>query len=124
MVGFRPTGWTYSPPKGADLLPPVSRVVAAAQTRTFVYSDLKPARNSTFQMMQYGVPYSEHSSFAELTCFALSVDCARVVATVNVGSAAGRAKMTKWVEKWDAERKRRKEAGLPAIVEFREKDYW
>lgn len=35
-----------------------------------------------------GVPYSEHSSFFELTCFALSLPGAdlKMIATVNVGN--------------------------------------
>ncbi|KAL5512893.1 PSO2 [Sanghuangporus vaninii] len=123
-VAFRPTGWTYSPPAGSDPMPSIQRIVSAAQSRSFAYHHLKPARNSTSQLMQYGVPYSEHSSFSELACFALSIDCGRIVATVNVGSATSRAKMSKWVERWDAERKRRREAGLPAVVEYRHLDYW
>ena len=64
-------------------------------------------RNSTPQFMLYGVPYSEHSSFFELTCFALSLDWVKMIATVNVGSQASRAKINRWIEKWEAERKRR-----------------
>ncbi|KAL5492089.1 PSO2 [Sanghuangporus weigelae] len=123
-VAFRPTGWTYTPPAGSDPMPSIQRIVSAAQSRSFAYHHLKPARNSTSQLMQYGVPYSEHSSFSELACFALSIDCGRIVATVNVGSATSRAKMTKWVERWETERKRRKEAGLPVVVEYRHLDYW
>lgn len=123
-VAFRPTGWTYSPPAGSDTMPSIASVVANAQSRTFTYADLKPARNSTPTLMQYGVPYSEHSSFVELACFAVSVDCAKVIATVNVGSATGRAKMQKWIEKWDAERKKRRDADEPAIVKFRSMEYW
>ena len=105
-------------------MPPVASTIANAQSRTFTYANLQPARNSTPTLMQYGVPYSEHSSFAELACFALSIDCAKVIATVNVGTATGRAKMTKWFEKWDSERKKRLEAGEPAIVKYRTLDYW
>lgn len=38
--------------------------------------------------MGLGVPYSEHSSFFELTCFALSLPGPdlRMIATVNVGN--------------------------------------
>lgn len=123
-VAFRPTGWTYSPPAGSDPMPSIDRIVSAAQSRSFAYHHLKPARNSTSQLMQYGVPYSEHSSFSELACFALSVDCAKIVATVNVGSATARAKMSKWIERWEVERKRRREAGLAAVVEYRHLEYW
>ena len=38
--------------------------------------------------MPTGVPYSEHSSFFELTCFALSMPGhdLKMIATVNVGN--------------------------------------
>ena len=123
-VAFRPTGWTDSPPVGSDPMPPISKVVTTAQSRTFSHANLQPGRNSTNTLMQYGVPYSEHSSFAELACFAISLDYAKVVATVNVGSAAGREKMQKWIERWDAERRRRRDAGEPTIVEYRSLEYW
>ena len=84
-------------------------------------------RNSTAQLMLYGVPYSEHSSFFELTCFALSLDWVRIVATVNVGSESSRAKIQGWVDKWAAERKKRRNEGTDGkdgIVKFREMDFW
>ena len=70
------------------------------------------------------MPYSEHSSFAELTCFAVSLQWRRVIATVNVGSQTGRDKMQKWIEKWEGERKRRRDAGESEVVEYRSLDYW
>ena len=123
-VAFRPTGWTYSPPAGSDLMPSVSRIVASAQSRTFSYTSLQLGRNSSSALRHYGVPYSEHSSFSELTCFALSLDWTRIIATVNVGTPTGRAKMQSWIDKWDAERKRRREAGESNVVEYRSLDYW
>jgi len=65
----------------------------------------------------------ESSSFFELTCFALSVNAVKIIATVNVGSAVSRGKMAKWFEKWEAERKRRRSAG-EQIVQYRAVDYW
>lgn len=123
-VAFRPTGWTYTPPAGSDPMPSIANVIARAQERTFTYKDLKPGRNSTRDLTTYGVPYSEHSSFAELACFALSIDCTRVIATVNVGSAPARAKMQKWIERWDVERKKRRERGEGEVVKYRSLDYW
>ena len=37
-------------------------------------------------MQFFGVMYSEHSSFFELTCFAVLLDLARIVLMVNVES--------------------------------------
>ncbi|KAG9045650.1 hypothetical protein FS837_005927 [Tulasnella sp. UAMH 9824] len=123
VIGFRPTGWTYSAPAGADLLPSVGQVISRPQ-KTFTSSSLNPMRNSNAKYRLYGVPYSEHSSFYELTCFALSVDVVKIIATVNVGSAKSRGMMNKWFEKWEAERKKRAKEGKPSIVPYRCLDYW
>ncbi|KAF7983348.1 hypothetical protein HWV62_22317 [Athelia sp. TMB] len=122
VVGFRPTGWTYTAPAGAEQSPSVPSIISRAAARPpFTYSSLKPMRNSTAALTLYGVPYSEHSSFFELTCFAMSLEWTKMIATVNVGSAVSRGKMSKWVERWEAERKKR---GKMEIVKYRELDYW
>ena len=107
-IAFRPTGWTYRPPAGADLVSPsLDRVISWNQGRQFSWTHLNPTRDSTEEYSIYGVPYSEHSSFFELSAFALSVDYVRIIATVNVGNPTSRAKMARWFEKWKAEKKRR-----------------
>ncbi|THH29779.1 hypothetical protein EUX98_g4415 [Antrodiella citrinella] len=121
VIGFRPTGWTYTPTNGTDLVPTIPSVIARSQSRTFTYANLSPMKNSTSTLTVYGVPYSEHSSFFELTCFALSFDWGRMIATVNVGSESSRGKMAKWVERWEAERKKR---GKIEIVPHRAPEYW
>lgn len=99
-IAFRPTGWTYSPPAGADLVSPsLDRVIAWNQSRQFSWLNFNPTRDSTKEYSIYGVPYSEHSSFFELSAFALSVDYVRIIATVNVGNPTSRAKMARWFEK-------------------------
>ncbi|KAI1791850.1 DRMBL-domain-containing protein [Ganoderma leucocontextum] len=120
-IGFRPTGWTFSAPSGTDMLPSIPTVISRSQSRTFTHANLQPARNSTAAVQVYGVPYSEHSSFFELTCFALSFDWTRMIATVNVGSETSRGKMARWVERWEAERKKR---GKVEVVGYRAQDYW
>ncbi|KAI0923464.1 hypothetical protein AcW1_006418 [Taiwanofungus camphoratus] len=120
-VGFRPTGWTYSAPAGTDMLPSIATVISRSQSRTFTHAHLSPMKNSTAALQVYGVPYSEHSSFFELTCFALSLDWVKMIATVNVGSENSRRKMAKWIERWEAERKKR---GKGEVVNCRAQDYW
>ncbi|KAI0042294.1 DRMBL-domain-containing protein [Auriscalpium vulgare] len=119
-IAFRPTGWTYAPPAGADSIPSVASVLSRIPHREFTHAHLRPQRNSTATHQLFGVPYSEHSSFFELTCFALSLDWARIVATVNVGSEASRGKIQAWVGRWDAERKKRS-AG---VIQHRTLEYW
>jgi len=102
-------------------MPSISSILTRNQQRGFTYTNLVQARNSTSTIQLYGVPYSEHSSFYELTCFALSFNWGRMIATVNVGSETSRGKMAKWVAKWEEER--RKRAPL-MIVPHRQPDYW
>ncbi|EJD48048.1 DRMBL-domain-containing protein [Auricularia subglabra TFB-10046 SS5] len=123
VLAFRPTGWTYTPPTGTDLSPAISTVLARADGRPFTAASLKPGRGSSARIMLYGVPYSEHSSFFELTAFALSVQWGKMIATVNVGSATSRGKMAKWFEKWDAEQRARARTGVD-VVPHRTMDYW
>jgi DNA cross-link repair 1A protein len=48
--------------------------------------------------------------------FVCALRIVKVVPTVNVGSAAGRAKMKVWIEKWLAERRKR-EGGVVRVGE-------
>ncbi|KAG6869210.1 hypothetical protein C0993_009073 [Termitomyces sp. T159_Od127] len=118
-AGFRPTGWTYTPPIGTDQLPTIASIISHPH-RGFNHTNLHPARQSTTALQLFPVPYSEHSSFFELTCFAMSFDWGKMIATVNVGSENSRSKMAKWVAKWEAERKKRGKEVIP----YRHIDYW
>ncbi|KAH9072363.1 DRMBL-domain-containing protein [Lactarius deliciosus] len=120
-VAFRPTGWTYSPPAGTSSTPSVASTLARPPHREFTHAQLRPARGSTPSAQLFGVPYSEHSSFFELTCFALSLDWARIVPTVNVESAASRAKISTWIARWEAERRKRPPGVVPS---YRTPEYW
>ncbi|KAE8151096.1 cytochrome P450-domain-containing protein [Aspergillus avenaceus] len=108
VVGFRPTGWTYRPPSGRMLdNPPVSTVLHSAQWKTrFTAQDLTPQRGSTRESACFGVPYSEHSSFRELTMFCCALRIGRVIPTVNVGSRTSRERMKGWIERWEAEKRK------------------
>ncbi|KAK5691507.1 DNA cross-link repair protein PSO2/SNM1 [Elasticomyces elasticus] len=105
-VGFRPSGWNYKPPASRFLeSPSVSSVLEGANWKSgFGMKDLVPQRGSSGRSSCFGVPYSEHSSFRELTMFCCGLRVGRVVPTVNVGSAKGRERMKGWIERWRVER--------------------
>ena len=141
IVGFRPTGWTYviideplsrsclltfnnyrySPPAGTDQLPSISKIISRSSQKEFTCTDLQLSGKSSNTILIYPVPYSEHSSFYELTCFAMSFNWTKMIATVNVGSEASRRKMFSWISRWEAERKKR---GKDTIIPHRHLDYW
>lgn len=73
---------------------------------SFSMAELVPQRGSTREASCFGVPYSEHSSFRELTMFVCALRIEKVVPTVNVGSATGRSKMKSWIERWLVERRK------------------
>ncbi|KAK2463603.1 hypothetical protein APHAL10511_004354 [Amanita phalloides] len=121
VVGFRPTGWTYAQAAGTDQMPSIATILSRIPHCKYSYLDLHPSRQSTKSLQIYPVPYSEHSSFFELTCFAMSFDWIRMIATVNVGNESSRRKMDKWISKWEVERRKR---GNDIVIPYRHMDYW
>lgn len=108
VVGFRPTGWSYRPPTSRFIEnPAVNTVLHSDGWKTrFSMSDLAPQRGSTRESNCFGVPYSEHSSFRELTMFCCALHIIRIIPTVNVGTARSRERMKAWIDKWDAEKRK------------------
>jgi DNA cross-link repair 1A protein len=107
-VGFRPSGWNYRPPNSRFVESPSVQTILYGSNWKSGYSmkDLVPQRGSTKRAACFGVPYSEHSSFRELTMFCCALRIERIIPTVNVGSAKGREKMRGWCERWAQERKK------------------
>ena len=108
VVGFRPTGWNYRPPTSRFTDNPAVNTVLTSDgwKSRFTMKDLVPGRGSTRESNCFGVPYSEHSSFRELTMFCCALRIGRVIPTVNVGSSKSREKMKGWIEKWELEKKK------------------
>jgi DNA cross-link repair 1A protein len=67
---------------------------------------MQPMRGSNEKLKMFAVPYSEHSSFRELSMFCCAVEIGKIVPTVNVGSKKSREKMNKWIEKWEQVRRK------------------
>lgn len=107
-VGFRPSGWNYRPPNSRFTESPAVQTVLHSQNwrSQFSMRDLTPQRGSTSRAACFGVPYSEHSSFRELTMFCCALRIDKIIPTVNVGSAKSREKMKAWCDRWAAEKKK------------------
>ncbi|KAL8668364.1 MAG: hypothetical protein Q9168_007006 [Polycauliona sp. 1 TL-2023] len=108
IVGFRPSGWNYRPPNSRFTESPAVQTVLHSENWKSRYSmaDLVPQRGSTREAHCFGVPYSEHSSFRELTMFCCALRIDKIIPTVNIGSAKSREKMKGWCEKWAMEKKK------------------
>ncbi|KAF2728844.1 DRMBL-domain-containing protein [Polyplosphaeria fusca] len=107
-VAFRPSGWNYRPPNSRFTESPQVQTVLHSQNwkSQFSMRDLKPQPGSTSRASCFGVPYSEHSSFRELTMFCCALRIDKIIPTVNVGSAKSREKMKGWCNKWAADKKK------------------
>ncbi|MCJ1399179.1 hypothetical protein MMC11_002381 [Xylographa trunciseda] len=116
IVGFRPSGWNYRPPNSRFVESPAVQTVLHSDNWKSRYSmaELVPQRGSTREASCFGVPYSEHSSFRELTMFCCALRIDKIIPTVNVGSAKSREKMKSWCEKWAMEKKKN---GLFQVVD-------
>ncbi|PLW10338.1 hypothetical protein PCANC_19671 [Puccinia coronata f. sp. avenae] len=120
IIGIKPTGWCYKPSASAVPCNP-----SALPTFITAFQQHQQARNESSDnavgqlifpekvkasiapfVEIYGVPYSEHSSFFELSCFCMSFDWVRIIPTVNNGNPASRAKMKSWIDRWKTERVR------------------
>lgn len=108
IVGFRPSGWNYRPPNSRFTESPAVQTVLNSNNWKSHYSmaELIPQRGSTRDANCFGVPYSEHSSFRELTMFCCALRIDKIIPTVNVGSAKSREKMKAWCEKWAVDKKK------------------
>lgn len=85
IVGFRPSGWNYKPPNSRFTeSPAVSTVLHSAGWRSeYTFDELVPQRGSTRESKCFGVPYSEHSSFRELSMFCCGLNIGKVIPTVK-----------------------------------------
>jgi len=108
IVGFRPSGWNYRPPNSRFTESPLVQTVLHSDNWKSRYTmhELVPQRGSTREASCFGVPYSEHSSFRELTMFCCALNIDKIIPTVNIGSAKSRERMKGWIEKWDQEKRK------------------
>lgn len=107
-VGFRPSGWNYRPPNSRFTESPSVQTILHSDNwkSTFSMKDLVPQRGSTSRASCFGVPYSEHSSFRELTMFCCALNIDKIIPTVNIGNAKSRERMKGWCTRWANDRQK------------------
>ncbi|KAI4842464.1 DRMBL-domain-containing protein [Aureobasidium sp. EXF-8845] len=106
-IGFRPSGWNYKPPSSRLDTPNVQNILYSSSWKSaYSIKDLSPQRGSTNRSKCFGVPYSEHSSFRELSMFCTALRIEKIIPTVNVGSAKGRERMKGWADRWITHREK------------------
>ena len=82
VVGFRPTGWTYSATERS------SKSESLSQKKLNLISSKSSGRFSV-----HGVPYSEHSSFPELVDCLRSLKPKKITTTVSVSKSEEQCQM-------------------------------
>eukprot|EP00039_Didymoeca_costata_P012833 m.186748 g.186748 ORF g.186748 m.186748 type:complete len:736 (-) comp15596_c0_seq2:93-2300(-) len=82
LLCFKPTGWSH------------------ASTPNLETS--KPSTSTGGRIKVYNIPYSEHSSFAELEMFVKKIRPDKIIPTVNNGSATKRDEMASYFKQWMA----------------------
>ncbi|CAF0917142.1 unnamed protein product [Rotaria sordida] len=80
IIGIKPTGWTTP--------------------RSTSGSKHYSIESKSSNIIIYGFPYSEHSSFDELKNFIQYLKPKRIIPTVNVGRANVREKMNEYFQQW------------------------
>ncbi|KAJ1791207.1 hypothetical protein LPJ62_001523 [Coemansia sp. RSA 2167] len=123
VVAFSPTGWAHSgmhygarpEPRGPDPLDPgladpeshagfertvqlLAQAACMHGDSTFTIDNLKP-RGSSSTVTIFPVPYSEHSSFAELARFVCSLKATHIIPTV-FSSPAINDTAARWLRHW------------------------
>uniref|UniRef100_T1JH40 DNA cross-link repair 1A protein n=1 Tax=Strigamia maritima TaxID=126957 RepID=T1JH40_STRMM len=78
IVAIKPTGWEYK--------------------KNISLEDIKPRCSGN--VIIYGIPYSEHSSFLELRRFVHFLHPHRIIPTVNVGKVEERDRMQDYFRQW------------------------
>lgn len=114
LIGFIPTGWTFTSRYAtAPSFPDIeSRINYCTQLLNndsmndmkidFILKQYK--KHAKYQLFK--VPYSEHSSFKDLVKFGVTLSCKQVLATVNLHNLEKIKEMQEWFKAWEIIRQR------------------
>jgi DNA cross-link repair 1A protein len=125
MIAFRPTGWAFrasADPQKQQQQKSLESIIRA-RPADLTAAALKPSYDTPLVKI-YEVPYSEHSSFRELTLFLASLDINRIVPTVNVYSEKSRLKMSLLFETWSKDKIKLHNNGKAQIIDYPSINSW
>ncbi|AOA64345.1 DNA break repair nuclease [Komagataella phaffii CBS 7435] len=113
IIAIRPTGWTFVSAKNnstkwmkelskSQIL---ARIVKTKNDASrFDLESIEKQFNSDKVTQIYQVPYSEHSSFRELSFFSILLDHTRIIPTVNMNNMQSIKNMDSWIFEWQQAR--------------------
>ena len=107
VVGFRPSGWTYSG-KSTKKKDTMLQTTLAPQKKTKI-PDIVASRKSGVVSI-YGIPYSEHSSFSELVDCLMCLQPQNIIPTVSADKS--REQVTLLLDSCRALIKEEKDSGV------------
>ncbi|ANB12553.1 Pso2p [Sugiyamaella lignohabitans] len=108
LLAFQPTGWTFRGPKSSkedssnlEARESIQRDLEnGPHSPQFTLTELEKCRKMSGNIQIFRVPYSEHSSFAELEYFCSSIRTSRIIPTVDTSNPRSRARMSYYLNSW------------------------
>ncbi len=98
IIKIKPTGWSFNTFKKDTNIKDLS--FDEILQKTFINNEFKDFENQLSNQFQksssLSIPYSEHSSFKELSIFASFLKWGEIIPTVNIGNEY----FPKWFEIW------------------------
>ncbi|CAH2350600.1 hypothetical protein CLIB1423_02S00782 [[Candida] railenensis] len=125
-IGLRPTGWTFSRrnTRGVedlsfDELFQIMKDVPKFSYMQHILPQAPPIKNGNSKRLNdslyrvYTLPYSEHSSFRELSYFSVMLRIGRIIPTVNIGNTQSIKKMDQIIGIWEQASDMKSEGKFP-----------
>ncbi|ODV62137.1 DNA cross-link repair protein PSO2 [Ascoidea rubescens DSM 1968] len=103
LIAFHPTGWNFGNKfKQIDPTSSLKEILNKTITQkvSFGIEHFRKQFNSNRVIQLYKIPYSEHSSFRELTFFSILLNIRKIIPTVNLHNDQTIREMDQWIKEW------------------------
>lgn len=107
IIAFKPTGWSFISNNSTKWMKGLSKTEILNKIclddsidSQFSLPKIERQFKSDKIIQLYSVPYSEHSSFRELSYFCSLLDINRVIPTVNTHNLESIREMEEWISEW------------------------